>query len=129
MPVLQICLIILHIREAFEDALGCKYTRGLSMARMYMQGSRRVPNMSGWGSMVSKMPKYVLMFFNMPEHGWILLNIFEFVLLNVSEHFGVLNMRRYSYNNIIIIVANIIMLAFLSVWFIYPVALLPFHLF
>ena len=68
------------------------------------------------------------MFFNMPEHGWILLNIFEFVWLNISEHSGVLNMRRYSYNNIIIIVANIIVLDFLSAWFIYPVALLPFHL-
>ena len=38
-------------------------------------------------------------------------------------------MPQYSYNNIIIIVTNVIMLEFLSVWFIHPGALLPFYLF
>ena len=38
-------------------------------------------------------------------------------------------MLRYSYNNIIIIVTNFIMLEFLSAQFIYSGALLPFYIF
>ena len=38
-------------------------------------------------------------------------------------------MPRYSYNNIIIIVTNVIILEFLFVRFVPPSALLPFYLF
>ena len=48
---------------------------------------------------------------------------------NCSDYARVFNMPQYSYNNIIIIVTNVIMLEFLSVWFIHPGALLPFYLF
>ena len=39
-PGLWKCLIILHVRQAFE------VTNLLNMARLYMQGLYRVPNMS-----------------------------------------------------------------------------------
>ena len=38
MPGLWICLIILHLRQAFEDALSSKCARVLNMAWLYMQG-------------------------------------------------------------------------------------------
>ena len=41
---------ILHILQAFEDASGSKYDRVLNMVRFYMQGLRRVLNMSEYGS-------------------------------------------------------------------------------
>ena len=44
------------------------------MARLYMRGLRRVPNMSGYGSI----PEYALISPNLPEHGWILLNAAEY---------------------------------------------------
>ena len=50
------------------------------MARLYMQGLRRVPNIFDYGSHASLMPKYAsicLMFLNTPEHGGILLNVPE----------------------------------------------------
>ena len=41
----------------------------------------------------------------------------------------ILNMPRHSYNNIIIIVTNVIILEFLSARFVHPGAPLPFYLF
>ena len=76
-------------------------------------------------SHVSLMPEYALISLNMPEHGWILLNVPEYAWINCSR---VLNMPRYSYDNVII-VTNVIMLEFLPARFIHPVALLPFYLF
>ena len=35
---------------AFKDASGSKNIRVLNMTRLYMQGLRRVPNMSDYGS-------------------------------------------------------------------------------
>ena len=57
--------------------------------------------------------------------------------MNVSENFWisfsdcaiVLIMPRYGYNNIIIIVTNVIILEFLSAWFVHPCTLLPSYLF
>ena len=37
-------MIILHLQQTFEDASGSKCDRVLNMARLYMQGLRRVPN-------------------------------------------------------------------------------------
>ena len=42
-------MIILKVRQAFEDASGSKLVRVLNMARLYMQGLGRVPNMSDYG--------------------------------------------------------------------------------
>ena len=50
MPGLWICLIILHVRQAFEDASGSKYARILNMAHLYMQELHIVLNMSECGS-------------------------------------------------------------------------------
>ena len=54
-----------------------------------------------------------------PKNAWI----------NCSDYAIFLNMRQYSYNNIINIVTNVIMLEFSSAQFIHPVALLQFYLF
>ena len=53
----------------------------------------------------------------MPEHGWI----------NCSDYAKVLNMSWKSYNNIVTIVTNVIILEFLY-RFVDPGALLPFYL-
>ena len=74
------------------------------------------------------MPKYALMSLSVPEHGWILVNVPEDAWINCSDYARVLSMPRFSYNNNIIIVANVI-IEFLSVWFVYPGSLLPFYLF
>ena len=46
----KLFLIVLHVQQAFEDALGSKYARVLNKAPMDMQGSRRVPNISDYDS-------------------------------------------------------------------------------
>ena len=56
---------------------------------------------------------------NMPENAWI----------NCSDHASVLNMPRYSYNNIIIIVSNAIIVESLTGQYVHLGALLPFYLF
>ena len=43
-------MMILHVRQDFKDAWGSKQARVLNMARLYMQGLRRVPNLSDYGS-------------------------------------------------------------------------------
>ena len=78
-----------------------------------MQGLRRGPNMYDLN-----MPKYALISLSMPEHAWI----------NCYEYAKVLNMPRYSYNNIMVIV-TIILLEFLSAQFIHPGTLPPSYLF
>ena len=63
----------------------------------------------------------------MAEYCWMSLNMHENVWINCSGYTKVLNMPRYSYNSIIIIVTNIIMLELSSARFLHPVALLPFN--
>ena len=68
----------------------------------------------------------------MPEHDWVLLIIPEYAWntwINCSDYARILIMLRYNYNNHIIIVANAIILEFLSPQFVYLGALLPFCLF
>ena len=65
------------------------------------------------------MAKYYWMFLNMSENAWI----------NCSDYASSLNMPRYSYNNIIITVTNVIISEFLFARFEHPGALLPFYLF
>ena len=43
---------------------------------------------------------------DIPEHGWILLNIPKYAWINCSDYARVLNMPQYTYNNIIIIVTK-----------------------
>ena len=57
----------------------------------------------------STMPEYTLMSLNMSEHGWILLNVLEYVWINCSDYARVLNMLQYSYNNIITIITVFIL--------------------
>ena len=58
------------------------------------------------------MPEYALMSLNMPEHGWIFLNvpdcmnIPEYAWINFSGYAWVINMLPDSYKNIIIFVHN-----------------------
>ena len=53
----------------------------------------------------------------MPENTWI----------NSLDYVRVLNMLRYSYNDNIVIVTNVIMLKFLSAQYLRPSVLLPFY--
>ena len=48
MPGHWMCVVILN---AFENAFGSKWAMVLNMAQLYMQGLRRNPNMSDYGSM------------------------------------------------------------------------------
>ena len=57
------------------------------------------------------------------------LNMPENALKNCSDYVRVFNMPLYSYNNIIIIVTNVIILEFLSAQFVHPGSLLPFYFF
>ena len=74
------------------------------MARLHMQGLRRIPNMSDYGSIglnnasiYLNIPDYV------PEYAWI----------NYSGYARVFNIPRYSYNNIIIIETNVVIITIL----------------
>ena len=136
MPGLWICTIILHVRQAFEDASGSKQARVLHMARLYKQGLRRVRNMSDYGSIhlnyariYLNLPYYPSTVLKITEYSWISLNMSENAWINCSDYVKVLHMPRYSYNNIIIIVTNVILLEFLSASFVHPGALIPFPLF
>ena len=68
------------------------------------------------------MPEYALMSLNIIKHDWILLNVPEYAWINYSNYARVLNMLRYSYNNIII-VTNVIILEFLSALNLYTQAI------
>ena len=77
-------------------------------------------NMAPYVSIMPNMPEYALMPPSKLEHGWIMLmawecplDIPENVWINYYGYVRVLNMPRYKCNNIIIIVANVI-LEFLS---------------
>ena len=82
------------------------------------------------------MPEYVLMYLNMPEHYWILLDVPEYgfqgshlIIFDIWHEFEhasgikyarVLKMLQYNYNNIILIaVINVIILEFLSARFVH----------
>ena len=69
---------------------------------------------------MSEYAKYAL-FLSMSEHGWILLNVPEHAWINCFDYVMVLKMLLSSYNNIIIAATNV-MLGFLSVRYIHPVA-------
>ena len=88
-------------------------------------------DMTPYTSISLNMPQYTLIFsllLNMAEYCWMSRNMSENVWINCSDYARVLNIPRYSYN-IIINVANIIMLEFLSTWFVHPGAPLPSDLF
>ena len=55
---LWICLIILHVQQAFEDTLGSKCARVQNIAQLYMQGLHRVLNMLNLPHYASIMPEY-----------------------------------------------------------------------
>ena len=82
------------------------------------------------------MPEYASMSLSMPEHGWIMLNVPKNARKKCSDYTSVLNMSHhliiwqgfeyarvpdkllYNFQNII--EANIIILEFLSAWFVRP---------
>ena len=67
---------------------------------------------------------------NMSERGWILLNVSECLnKLFFFDYASILNMQRYSYNNIIITVTNVFIIEFLFARFVHEGVLLPFYLF
>ena len=61
------------------------------MARLYMRGLRRVPNMPDYGSM----PEYALISPNLPEHDWILLNAAEYTWKYLNKVFWLCQGSQY----------------------------------
>ena len=122
MPGLWICLIILNVRQAFEDALSSEYARVRNIARLYMQGLHRVRKMSEYGSIYLNNARICL---NVPKYGWTCLNIAEcpwicpkklcqgsqcassslisdrVLNMSVIKYASVLNMLPYNYNNLV----------------------------
>ena len=80
LPGLWICLITLHVRQAFEDGSGSKMCQSSDMAWLYVQRLRRVLNMSEYGSI------YL-------NTAWICLNILA--SLNIFQH--VCNVPEYAW--------------------------------
>ena len=97
------------------------------------QGLCRVPNMSDYDSLHLNnawiwlnMPYCPSICLKMAEYCW---NVPEYACRNCSDYARIHSMLQYSYNNIIIIVTNVIILEFLSTWFENPGTLLTFYLF
>ena len=58
-------MVMLHVQQTLEDALGFYYVRVLNMARFSMQGLRRVLNMSENGSIITE---YASICLNVPTY-------------------------------------------------------------
>ena len=117
---LWICLIILLVRQAFEDALGSKYPSVLNMALLYMQGLLRVLNISKYSWIMPEWYAWI-----MPEYAWICLmslNMPENACINCSDYARIPNIPQYSYNNIIV-VTYVTILEFLPAQFMHSGAL------
>ena len=59
-------MAILHDRKDFEDASGFKKVRVLIIARLHMQGLRRVPNIFVMAPCASVIPEYTSIYLNFP---------------------------------------------------------------
>ena len=101
---------------------------------LYMQRLRRFPNMSDYYSIrrnnawiCLNMPQCPSICLSMSEYCWMSLNMPENAWINCSDYARVFNMPRHSYNNIIIIVTNVIILESLSAQFVHPGTLLSFY--
>ena len=132
-----------HAWYAFVDASGSKRARVLNMSRLYIQGLHRTSEYgpiylnnawiclkNAWICHLTFLitAHYCWMSLNMLENAWInclWYLIFDILFLDIWQDFEcassikyarVLNMPQYSYNNIIIIVNNVIILEFLSAW-------------
>ena len=82
------CLIILHVQQDFEDALGSKCGKVLNMAPLYMQGLYRILNVSKHGSICLNNAWICL---NISEHPSICLTMVEifWVSLNIPENYWI----------------------------------------
>ena len=103
MPGLWICLIITHVRYAFEDASGSKCVRVLNMARLEFWSCLKLAQYA------TIMPEYTLICLNVPqyarahlnidlnkaEYSWMSLNISENPWINCSNYAGVLYMPHF----------------------------------
>ena len=76
---------------------------------------RRVPRMSDYDFIhlnnawiYLNMPQYLSICLTMVEYCWMFLNMPENAKTSCSDYARVLNIPRYSYNNIIIVVTNVI---------------------
>ena len=136
MPGLWICMIIWHGWQAFVDALGSKSARVLNMARLYMQGLRRVPNMSVHGSipLINDWICLVIPFYT-SQYTWTWLNIAEcpWIYLIMPKKIA-LTIPEFSICRDIVLATwyfetSAITLELLSALFVHPGALLSFYIF
>ena len=96
MPRFCICLIILRVRQAFEDVWGSKCTRVLNMARLYMQGLHRVLTVNEYGS-ICLINTWI--YLNVPKclwTYWILLNVPEYAWICLNKLFWLCQCPRYA---------------------------------
>ena len=129
MPRLWICLIMLYVRQPFEDALGFNKPGFWIWHGCICKGYAEYQIcliMAPYALLPA--PEYASICLKMAELCWMSLNMSENAWINCSDCTRVFSMLLYSYYSIIIIVTNDIMLEFLSARFIHPVALLPFYL-
>ena len=133
MPGFWICLIILHVRQPFEDVWSSN-VRGFWISHgCICKGYTEFWTWVNMAQNASLIPEYTLMSLNVSEHDWILLNVPKYAWKCLNKLFWlcqcsryasgiksarVLNMLLYSYNNIIIVI-NVVILEFLSAQFIY----------
>ena len=99
MSRLWICVIILHVWQVFEDVPGSKCAKVVNMARMYMQGLHRFPN-------ISEYPQYY--WINCSQLAWSSLIYWLGFEYPSGKYARVLKMLQYSCNNITIV--NILIL-------------------
>ena len=71
-----LCLIIIHVQQAFEDALGSKFGFWIWHGCIH-KGLDRVLNMSKYGSFPSVIPEYTSICIIVPQYVWTWLNIAE----------------------------------------------------
>ena len=89
-PALWVCLVILHVWQAFEDALGSECVRSLNMTRLYMQGLHRVLHMSEHTS------KYAWICLNVRQYAWTWLDITEYPLICLNKLFWLCQGSQYA---------------------------------
>ena len=122
--------------QTSENTLGSKGARVLNMAWLYMQGLYRVVNMSQYAWIclnILNKPDHYWIWLNVPEYAWKCLsklfsdNVRFSIILHIWQGFEYATsikyirvMPWYSYNNIIIIVNNVITLEFLPVRLVHP---------
>ena len=102
---LWIFMIILRLQQAFEDISGSNKSGFWRWHGCICYGCGSI-----MASYASIMPEYASLCLSMAEHCWMSLSMPENACIYCSYYARVLNILPYSYNNIIIIATNVIII-------------------